>query len=62
MRLPQSSDTRGVGSSDTRGVEILQSLGAGGCDQCVGPMGAAIGSSGCDQWVRPVDVVTGCGH
>ena len=32
---------------------------AGGCDQCVGPVGVVIGSSRCDQWVGPVDVVTG---
>ena len=37
-------------------------LGASGCDQCMGPVGVVTGSSGCDQWVRPVDAVTGCGQ
>ena len=36
-------------------------IGASGCDQCVGTVGVVTGSSGCDQWERS-DVVTGCGQ
>ena len=29
-------------------------LGASGCNQCVGPVGVVTGSSECDQWVWSV--------
>ena len=44
------------------GGNVEMTLGASGCDQCIGQVGVITGSSGCDQWVGSVVVVTGGGQ